>query len=254
MTRVALVTGAARGLGEGIASRLLDDGWCVVLADASGAHDTAARLDPAQRTATGVDMDVTLEQDCARAVATAVDVFGGLDALVNNAGVGGPSTPVHATDPDDFRRVLDVNLVGPFLMARAAIPELRRSEAPAIVNITSVLGQRGEAGSGAYCASKGGLALLGQCLALELAADGIRVNSVAPGNMLTVMHQDHVQSIADREGTTYDEALAGVRATVPLGRHGTSADVGDVVAWLLSAGSSYVTGQTVAVNGGILLT
>ena len=112
MTRVALVTGAARGLGEGIASRLLDDGWCVVLADASGAHDTAARLDPAQRTATGVDMDVTLEQDCARAVATAVDVFGGLDALVNNAGVGGPSTPVHATDPDDFRRVLDVNLKG----------------------------------------------------------------------------------------------------------------------------------------------
>ncbi len=254
MSHVALVTGAARGLGEGIAARLLADGWHVVLADRSGAAGTAARLDPAGSSAIGIDTDVTDEQDCARAVATAVERFGGLDALVNNAGIGGPSSPVHETDPDAFRQVLEVNLVGPFLMARAAVPALRGRSGAAIVNITSVLGQRGEAGSGAYSASKGGLGLLGQCLALELAADGIRVNSVAPGNMLTEMHRDHVQSIADREGTSYDDALAGVRSTIPAGRHGTPADIGDVVAWLLSTDSAYVTGQTVAVNGGILLT
>lgn len=252
--RVALVTGAARGLGEGIAARLLRDGWQVAVADVTGAGATAARLDPEGGRAVGIELDVADEASCARAVATAVQAFGGLDGLVNNAGVGGPSSPVHLTDPGEFRRVLDVNLVGPFLMARAAVPVMRGRDGAAIVNITSVLGQRGEAGSGAYSASKAGLALLGQCQALELAADGIRVNSVAPGNMLTEMHRDHVAGIADREGTSYDDALAGVRATIPLGRHGTPDDIGDVVAWLLLRDASYVTGQTVAVNGGILLT
>ncbi len=252
--RVVLVTGAARGLGEGIAIRLLRDGWRVVLADVDGASTTARRLDPGSDHAVGVEVDVTDEQACARAVAAAIDAFGRLDGLVNNAGIGGPSAPAHLTDPADFRRVLEVNLVGPFLMTRAAVPAMQGRPGAAIVNITSVLGQRGEARSGAYSASKGGLGLLGQCLALELAPDGIRVNSVAPGNMLTEMHRDHVQSIADRQGWSYDEALAGVRATVPLGRHGTPDDIGDVVAWLLSPDASYVTGQTVAVNGGILLT
>ncbi len=253
MSRIALVTGAARGLGEGIAARLLSDGWSVVMADVAGAAETAARVDPSGARAAGVDVDVTVEQDCVRAVAVASERFGGLDALVNNAGVGGPSTPVHETPPEEFRRVLDVNLVGPYLMTRAAVPSLRERHGAAIVNITSVLGQRGEAGSGAYSASKGGLALLGQCLALELAGDGIRVNSVAPGNMLTEMHRDHVRSIAEREGTSYDTALDGVRATVPVGRHGTPDDIGAVVAWLLGDDAAYVTGQTVAVNGGILL-
>jgi NAD(P)-dependent dehydrogenase (short-subunit alcohol dehydrogenase family) len=253
--RVAVVTGAARGLGRGIAARLLSQGWRVALVDMGDAAATAAELDATGGRALGVHADVTDADACMAAVDAAVTAFGSLRALVNNAGIGGPSTPVHLTSPSEFRRVIEVNLVGAFLMTRAAVPHLLRTGGGgAIVNITSVLGQRAEAGSGAYSASKGGLGLLGQSMALELADAGIRVNSVAPGNMLTEMHRQHVQSIADRAGIGYDEALARVRSTVPLGRHGTPEDVGDAVAWLLSDGAAYVTGQTVAVNGGILLT
>lgn len=253
--RVALVTGAARGLGQGIAGRLVDDGWHVVLVDlAPEVVDTAQALSPDGTAAWGVVADVTDPVSCAATAGIALERFGALHALVNNAGISGPSTPAHETDPDEFRRVLEVNLVAPLLMARATVAHIVDSGGGAIVNITSVLGQRAEAGSGAYSASKAGLALLGQSMALELAGLGIRVNSVAPGNMLTEMHGDHVRGIADRDGSSYEEALDGVRSAIPLGRHGTAQDIGDVVAWLLSDRASYVTGQSVAVNGGILLT
>ncbi len=252
----AVVTGAARGLGAGVARRLLEDGWSVLLTDRDPAvlavaDDLGSRGLPAL----GAVADVTDPDACEAAVALAGDRFGRLRALVNNAGTGGPSTAVHDTDPEEFRRVLEINLVAPLLMSRAAVPAmLAGGEGGSVVNITSVLGQRAEAGSGAYSASKAGLALLGQAMALELAHDGIRVNSVAPGNMLTDMHREHLEGMAVRAGVSYDDALEGVRATVPVGRHGTPADVGDAVAWLVSERASYVTGKTVAVNGGILLT
>lgn len=252
--RVVLVTGAARGLGLGVAARLAADGCRVVLVDVDEAvHEAAAALDPAG-SGFGVVADVSVEADCERAVAAAVGRFGRLDGLVNNAGIGGPSTAVHETDPAVFRRVLEVNLVGPFLMARAAVPHLRASEPGAgIVNITSILGQRAEAGGGAYSASKAGLALLGQAMALELAPHGIRVNSVAPGNMLTEMHREHLAGLAARDGVTLEQATRSVRDSVPLGRHGHGADIGAAVSWLLSADAGYVTGQTVGVNGGVVL-
>jgi NAD(P)-dependent dehydrogenase (short-subunit alcohol dehydrogenase family) len=251
----AVVTGAARGLGAAVAARLLEDGWSVVLVDrdpsvVATADELAARGLPA----IGVEADVADPEACQEAVALAGRRFGRLRALVNNAGVGGPSTAVHETDPREFRHVIEVNLVSALLMVRAAVPAmLAGGEGGSIVSITSVLGQRPEPGSGAYSASKAALALLGQTMALELAADGIRVNSVAPGNMLTDMHREHVEGLAARDGVSFDAALDQVRASVPLGRHGTPDDVGDAVAWLVSERAAYVTGQTVAVNGGILL-
>jgi NAD(P)-dependent dehydrogenase (short-subunit alcohol dehydrogenase family) len=218
-------------------------------------HQTAEGFEAAGLPALGMSADVTDPDACEAAIALVGSRFGRLRALVNNAGTGGPSTPVHRTDPDELRRVLEVNLVAPVLMTRAAVPAmLRDGEGGSIVNITSVLGQCAEQGSGAYSASKAGLTLLGQAMALELAGQGIRVNSVAPGNMLTDMHRQHVEGLAARQGVPYEEALEQVRGTVPMGRHGTPEDVGDVVAWLVSEHASYVTGQTVAVNGGILLT
>jgi NAD(P)-dependent dehydrogenase (short-subunit alcohol dehydrogenase family) len=254
----ALVTGAARGLGRGIAARLVDDGWDVALLDvAPEVESTTAELASARPEATVVSLigDVSDEGDVQRAAEDASVALGGLDALVNNAGVGGDLTDVVDTEPEAFRRVIEVNLIGAFLMARAVVPGMvAAGGGGAIVNIGSILGQRGMAGAAAYCASKGGVALLTHSLALELAPHGIRENTIAPGNMATEMHFEDVRVTAAARGTSFDEELERVRGTVPLGRHGTAEDVASAVAWLLSDDASYVTGQTIGVNGGVVLT
>jgi NAD(P)-dependent dehydrogenase (short-subunit alcohol dehydrogenase family) len=117
-----------------------------------------------------------------------------------------------------------------------------------------MFGQRGVPFGASYCASKGGVALLTQSLALELAPHGVRVNTVAPGNMATDMHFDELRARADRNGSSFDDEVAAARAEVPLGRHGTADDVAGAIAWLASGDADYVTGQTIAVNGGMLLT
>jgi len=256
MNRAAIVTGAARGLGHGIAARLVADGWAVALVDQSGDVVASAKaLADQAHTVRGYVLDVSDADACVDMVATIVSDLGTVTGLVNNAGIGGPSTHVHLTEPAAFRRVLDVNLLGPFHMARAVVPQMQTAaQGGSIVNITSILGQQGEAGTGPYSASKGGLGLLGQTMAMELAGDSIRVNSIAPGNMLTVMHEEHVQWLAETQGISYNDALTLVRETIPLRRHGTADDIANTVAWLLSAESSYVTGQTIGVNGGVIRT
>jgi NAD(P)-dependent dehydrogenase (short-subunit alcohol dehydrogenase family) len=123
----------------------------------------------------------------------------------------------------------------------------------AIVNVGSLFGQQGVAHGAAYCASKGGVTLLTHSLAAELAPHGIRVNSVAPGHMATEMHFDELRERAARGGTSFEEEREAARDAVPLGRHGTGEDVAGAVAWLASDDAAYVTGQTIAVNGGLLL-
>jgi NAD(P)-dependent dehydrogenase (short-subunit alcohol dehydrogenase family) len=183
-----------------------------------------------------------------------VGALGGLDLLVNCAGIGGPSTALVDTSADEFRRVLDVNLTGTFLMARAAGRAMvAQGGGGAIVNIGSLFGQQGAPWGGAYSASKGGIALLTQVLARELAADGIRVNTIAPGNMDTEMHVDELRERARRAGDTFDDQLAGELREIPLGRLGTGDDVAGAVVWLAGPDAAYVTGQTIAVNGGVLL-
>jgi len=253
-----LVTGSARGLGEAIAERLVREGWNVALIDlAPEVKSTAARL-ATLRDGAAVPAflgDVADEAFCEDAVRGALETLGGLDALVNNAGVGGPSTPVVEIEATEFRRVLEINLVGSFLMARAAGRAfVQQGTGGAIVNLGSMYGQRGVAGGAAYCASKGGVALLTHSLALELASHGVRVNTIAPGNMATEMHFDDLRAIAVDRDTTFEEELERVRSSIPLARHGTGEDVAGAVAWLLSDDATYVTGQTIGVNGGVLLT
>ena len=257
-TRRALVTGAARGLGEAVAGRLIRDGWDVAVVDISPEiTQTAARIaalrEGVVRTPAFVG-DVGDEAFCERAVTGAVEALGGLDALVNNAGIGGPSADAVDVDPAEFRRVLDVNLVGTFLMASAAGRVfVEQASGGCILNIGSIFGQQGVAGGGAYSASKGGVVLLTHSLALELAPYRVRVNTIAPGNMATPMHFDDLRASAAARGSTLEDEIERVRATIPLGRHGTGDDVAGAVTWLLSDDASYVTGQTIGVNGGVVL-
>lgn len=253
----AIITGAARGLGAAIAERLARDGAHVVLLDVN--PDVAAVAEkltghrPGQA-AVGLVADVADESACAAAVGHAVRAVGGVDVLVNCAGIGGTDTDVVGTGLTEFRRVLDVNLTGTFLMCRAvATVMIGQGSGGVIVNVGSVFGQQGVARGAGYCASKAGIALLTQSLALELAPHQIRANTIAPGNMATEMHWDHLRSHAALSGTTFDETVEMVRAGIPLGRHGTGGDIAGVVAWLVSPDAGYVTGQTIGVNGGIWL-
>lgn len=257
----AIVTGAARGLGAAIAARLARDGADVALLDVSpDVTATAERLAGGVggvaegQTTLGLVADVSDETACAAAVDRAVSAIGGVDALVNNAGIGGPDADITGTSLAEFRRVLDVNLTGTFLMCRTvAKVMIDQGSGGVIVNMGSLFGQQGVAGGAGYCASKAGVALLTQSLALELAPHGIRANTIAPGNMATEMHWDELLSRAARSGTTFDEQVEMVRSSIPLGRHGTGSDIAGVVAWLVSPDAGYVTGQTIGVNGGIRL-
>ena len=258
MRRVrSIVTGAARGLGERIAARLLDDAGDVAILDVDASVvttiDRLRRSHPSGR-ALPLVADVSDAASVSSAVRTAVERLGGIDLLVNNAGIGGPSTSVAETPVEAFRRLLEVNLVGAFLMAQACAPVMMAARAGTIVNVGSIFGQQGVANGAGYCASKGGLALLTHSLALELAPYGIRVNTVAPGNMLTEMHLADLRIAAALGGVPLEDEVERVRASIPLERHGTGEDVAGVVAWLASEDAAYVTGQTIGVNGGVVLT
>ncbi|MBI2237775.1 MAG: SDR family oxidoreductase, partial [Actinobacteria bacterium] len=234
----ALVTGGARGLGEAIAERVVRDGADVAIMDvADSVHDTAKRPGSLRPGAVvlGIRGDVSVEEEAERGVAEAAGSLGGLDLLVNNAGIGGPTADLVDAAVADLRRVLDVNLLGAMLVARAAARVMiPRGSGGCIVNIGSFFGQQGVAGAAAYCASKAGVALLTHSLALEVAPHGIRVNTIAPGNMDTEMHRADLRVLAELRGTTMEEELERVRATIPLGRHGTGEDVAGAVAWLAS--------------------
>ncbi len=254
----ALVTGGARGLGEAVGARLVRDGGDVALVDvASEVMATAERVAGVRPDAVVVPLvaDVSDERFVEGAVAQAVERLGGLDLLVNNAGIGGSTSELVETTVADIRRVLEVNLLGAFFVARAVAQVMvAQGTGGSIVNIGSILGQQGVAGAAAYCASKAGIALLTHCLALELAPHGIRVNTIAPGNMSTEMNWAYLRELAELSGTSFEEEVERVRASVPLRRLGTGEDVAGAVAWLVSEDAAYVTGQTIGVSGGVALT
>ena len=244
--KVALVTGAASGLGAATARRLAKDGAAVLLTDRDLAgEDTAASITAAGGQAAFRLHDVTSHPDWAAAVEHAVHDFGRLDILVNNAGVAGGRHELMDHSYDAWRQILAVNLDGVFLGLRHAGPRIAASGGGSVINLSSILGKVGMAGAAAYCASKGGVTLLTKAAALEWALLGIRVNSVHPGFIDTPMVSN---ALADREDG--NEMRVALMSAHPIGRFGVPREIADAIAFLASDDASFITGAELVVDGG----
>jgi NAD(P)-dependent dehydrogenase (short-subunit alcohol dehydrogenase family) len=238
--KVALVTGAARGIGLAVAKRFLAEGWRVALLDIEGQLLRGAVAGLASPQATmALTCDVSDAADVTAALTDLERQFGRLDALVNNAGIA-VFAPLLETSNDDWKRVLEVNLTGPFLCTKAAVPLMREHGGGAIVNITSISAVRASTLRSAYGTSKAGLAHLTKQLAVELASLGIRVNGVAPGPVETAM----------AKAVHTPEIRADYHDAIPLNRYGLEEELAEAVLFLCSDRASYITGQILAVDGG----
>lgn len=241
--RVAIVTGAARGIGQAIAVKLASEGADLALCDVQKEWlaDTAARVGAHGRRAECYAVDVSKADQVQAAVAEIEKAFGRIDILVNNAGITRDTFLVRMSE-EDWDAVLSVNLKGAFLFTRAVAKPMIKQRSGVIVNIASIIGLIGNAGQCNYAASKAGLIALTKSVAKELASRGIRANAVAPGYIQTQMTEKLPEEIRQK-----------MLQAIPLGRMGVPEDVANVVAFLASDEAAFVTGQVLSVCGGMVM-
>lgn len=239
--RVALVTGAARGIGRAIADLLGRRGAKLVLFDVDGPtlEQTAAQLRAHDLAVSGVVGDVSRTADCHRSVRECIHATGRLDILVNNAGIHGRSAPLWELTDAEWQRVMDIDLTSVFRMCRAAVPHMRRQRYGRIINIASVAGKEGNPGNSHYSAAKAGVLALTKSLGKELATEGILVNAIAAAIVDTDIHQQ-----------VSAEHIASVLAKVPMGRRGRPEEVARLVGFLASDHLSFSTGAAYDLSGG----
>ncbi len=243
--RVALVTGASRGIGRAIATALAEDGLFVVLnytANEAAAHEALAAVKSVGGDGVLSKFDVSNSDQVDAAVKQIATEHGRIDVLINNAGIAIDGLLLR-TKKEDWARTLDVNLSGAFHCTKACSRYLLKSETGRIVNISSVVGEQGNAGQVSYSAAKAGLIGMTRTLARELASRAVTVNCVTPGFIETDMTNKHVQG----------EVREALIKQIPLGRIGSAKDVAEAVRFLVSPRASYVTGQVLRVNGGLLM-
>ncbi len=240
--KIALITGAARGIGQAIAVQLAADGSDLALCDvkADWLAETAEKVKALGRRVECYAMDVADADAVAKTVAQAAADFGRIDILVNNAGITRDTLLIRMSE-EEWDAVLDINLKGAFLVSKAVAKVMMKQRSGAIVNIASVVGITGNAGQANYTASKAGLIALTKTTAKELGSRNVRVNAVAPGFIRTAMTEKLSEAAKD-----------AMLRLVPLGRPGEPEDVAKAVAFLASDNAAYVNGQTLAVCGGMV--
>ena len=241
--KVALVTGASRGIGAAIANRLAMAGAKVAINYNTSAEAAAAvmrSIDEAGGTAMLVDGDVSQQSDAENAVKSVVDNWGAIDILVNNAGINRDRLLLRMT-PEDFDAVLDVNLRGAFLCTRYVMPHLIKQRHGRVINMSSVVGLSGNPGQANYAAAKAGLVGFTKAVAREVASRNVTVNALAPGYITTGM-------VADLS----DEKRKQILDRIPMGRFGSAEEVAETVVFLSSDGAGYITGQVITIDGGMI--
>lgn len=241
--KVAIVTGASRGIGRSIVLALAAQGAKIVAVDVAleGTQALAEEIKAAGGEAVAVQGNVTVSDDVDKMVEAAITAFGRVDILVNNAGITRDALLVRMKD-DDWDAVLNVNLKGAFLCSRALAKVMSKQRYGRIVNIASIVGQMGNAGQANYCASKAGLIGLTKSNARELARRNVTVNAVAPGFIATPMTD-----------ALPEKAREELAAQIPMERLGSAEDIANAVLFLASEASGYISGQVLAVNGGMYM-
>jgi len=242
--QVAVVTGAGNGIGQRIAMGLAAEGAhiCIADADAAGGRKTAREVEKQGRKAIVAEADVSRQEDVQRLIGETMQAFGQIDILINNAGIA-RYAPFLEYPVEDWKRTLEVNLSGYFFCAQAAARQMIPRRRGKIVNISSVLAATAMPNSVAYATTKGGIAAFTRILALELAPYRINVNAIGPGPILTAMAE---KALKEKDRLARE-------AMIPMGRYGTPEDLIGPAVFLASRDSDYVTGQTVYVDGGFLI-
>ncbi|ABY36607.1 MAG TPA: 3-oxoacyl-[acyl-carrier-protein] reductase [Chloroflexus aurantiacus] len=242
--RVAIVTGGSRGIGRATAERLAGSGAAVVVnyrGNAAAAEATVAAITAAGGTAIAVQGDVSQPADVEQMVKTTLERFGRIDILVNNAGITRDTLLLRMKE-SDFDEVIATNLRGVFLCTRAVLRPMTKQRFGRIINITSVVGLTGNVGQANYAAAKAGILGFTKSTAREMASRGITVNAIAPGFIETEMTE-----------ALNEEARKAILATIPLGRFGQPAEVAGLVCFLASDAGAYISGQTLTIDGGMVM-
>ena len=243
--KVAVITGASRGIGYGVAERFLQEGACAAICAVKEAPLLAAKEKlleavPGGRVYAQI-ADVSKSADCESFIANTVKEFGGIDILVNNAGITKDNLVLRMKE-EDFGAVININLKGAFLMCKAVLRPMMKRDGGSIINMSSIVGQSGNAGQANYAASKAGIIGLTKSLAKELASRNIRVNAIAPGFVAT-----------DMTGGISGEIKAKILESIPLKKFAEAKDIADAALFLAGPQGGYITGQVLAVNGGLYI-